>query len=64
MVVLDKNTLYITLTQAELDEFKRCKGDTEGIIDYGLSIKYHYLLLFYRKIKDGIIKISFVLKVI
>jgi hypothetical protein len=25
------------------------KGDTEGIVNYGLSIKYHYLLLFYRK---------------
>ena len=32
-------TSYITLSQKELDEFHYQKGDTEGIVNYGLSIK-------------------------
>jgi phosphoesterase RecJ-like protein len=32
-------TTYTTLTQDELNTFDYVKGDTEGIVNYGLSIK-------------------------
>jgi phosphoesterase RecJ-like protein len=61
MVVLDKeHTSYITLTQAELDEFKYIKGDTEGIVNYGLSIKdIVFTAIFIENKDERIIKISF-----
>jgi phosphoesterase RecJ-like protein len=33
------HTAYTTLTQEELNSFDYVKGDTEGIVNYGLSIK-------------------------
>lgn len=38
-VLFDKKTAYISLSQKELDEFNYVKGDTEGIVNYGLTIK-------------------------
>lgn len=50
---------YTALTQAELDEFKYEKGDTEGIVNYGLSIKGIQLAAIFIEHKDeNIIKIS------
>ncbi len=50
---------YTSLTQAELDEFKYVKGDTEGIVNYGLSIKGIQLAAIFIEHKDeNIIKIS------
>jgi phosphoesterase RecJ-like protein len=61
MIVLPEHkTAYITLTQKELDEFDYQKGDTEGIVNYGLSIKNIYLAVIFIEHKDeNIIKISF-----
>lgn len=51
---------YTTLTQAELDAFNYIKGDTEGIVNYGLSIKGINLTAIFIENKDEkIIKISF-----
>lgn len=50
---------YTSLSQAELDEFKYVKGDTEGIVNYGLSIKGIQLAAIFIEHKDeNIIKIS------
>lgn len=50
---------YITLTQAELDEFNYHKGDTEGIVNYGLSVKgIIFTAIFIENKEEGIIKIS------
>lgn len=50
---------YSSLSQAELDEFKYVKGDTEGIVNYGLSIKGIQLAAIFIEHKDeNIIKIS------
>ena len=38
-VLADYKTAYTTLTQDELNAFGFVKGDTEGIVNYGLSIK-------------------------
>jgi len=53
-------TSYTTLTQAELDSFHYVKGDTEGIVNYGLSIKgIAFTAIFIENRDENIIKISF-----
>ncbi|MES2411303.1 MAG: bifunctional oligoribonuclease/PAP phosphatase NrnA [Bacteroidota bacterium] len=53
-------TAYITLSQKELDEFHYQKGDTEGVVNYGLSIKgIHFAAIFIEHRDENIIKISF-----
>lgn len=59
-VLTEYNTSYITLTQAELDAFEHIKGDTEGIVNYGLTIKnIHFTAIFIENKEENIIKISF-----
>jgi len=59
-VLPEYNTSYITLTQAELDAFEHIKGDTEGIVNYGLTIKnIHFTAIFIENKEENIIKISF-----
>jgi len=53
-------TSYITLSQRELDEFHYEKGDTEGVVNYGLTIKgIHFAAIFIEHKEENIIKISF-----
>lgn len=53
-------TAYTTLSQKELDEFNYVKGDTEGIVNYGLSIKdIIFAAIFIEHTDEKIIKISF-----
>jgi phosphoesterase RecJ-like protein len=59
-VISDKKTAYIALSQNELNEFNYEKGDTEGIVNYGLSIKgIHFAAIFIEHTDENIIKISF-----
>ncbi len=52
-------TAYITLTQDELNSFNFKKGDTEGFVNYGLSIKnIIFAVIFIENKQEGIIKIS------
>jgi phosphoesterase RecJ-like protein len=48
-VIPEHQTTYTTLTQDELNTFDYVKGDTEGIVNYGLSIKGIVFTAFYRK---------------
>lgn len=58
-VIPELHTAYITLSQAELDEFKFKKGDTEGIVNYALSIQNTKLAaIFIENTQEKIIKIS------
>jgi phosphoesterase RecJ-like protein len=53
-------TAYTTLTQDELNSFDYIKGDTEGIVNYGLSIKgIVFTAIFIENKEENIIKISF-----
>jgi phosphoesterase RecJ-like protein len=53
-------TAYISLSQNELDEFYYEKGDTEGIVNYGLTIKgIIFAAIFIEHREENIIKISF-----
>ncbi len=59
-ILTDKKTAYTTLTQDELDTFDHIKGDTEGIVNYGLSIKgIVFTAIFIENKEEKIIKISF-----
>lgn len=58
-VLADVNTAYITLSQSELDQFGHQKGDTEGLVNYGLSVKgIKFAAIFIENKDEGIIKIS------
>ncbi|MCU0349314.1 MAG: bifunctional oligoribonuclease/PAP phosphatase NrnA [Flavobacterium sp.] len=61
LVVLPQyQTSYISLSQEELNAFNYQKGDTEGIVNYGLSLKgIDFAAIFIENKEEGIIKISF-----
>lgn len=59
-VIPEYKTAYIVLSQKELDEFHYEKGDTEGIVNYGLTIKgIVFAVIFIEHKDEKIIKISF-----
>lgn len=58
-VIPESRTAYITLSQEELNRFDYKKGDTEGIVNYGLSLENTVLAaIFIEDKQEGIIKIS------
>jgi phosphoesterase RecJ-like protein len=58
-VIPEYKTAYISLSQEELHRFNYKKGDTEGIVNYGLSINNVVLAaIFIEDKQEGIIKIS------
>lgn len=61
MVILEEyNTAYIILSQEELDANNFQKGDTEGFVNYGLTLKgINFAVIFIENKEEGIIKISF-----
>lgn len=59
-IVPNKKTSYTTLTAKELEDFQYAKGDTEGIVNYGLSLKgIVFTAIFIEHKDENIIKISF-----
>ncbi len=59
-VVSDCHTAYITISQRELNSYDFKKGDTEGFVNYGLSLKgIVFAVIFIEDQKQGIIKMSF-----
>lgn len=60
LTVLPKlKTAYITLSQEELDTHHFKKGDTEGFVNYGLSLKgITFAAIFIENKAEGIVKIS------
>lgn len=58
-VIPEYKTAYITLSQNELNSFDYKKGDTEGVVNYGLSLEGIVLAaIFIEDKQEGIIKIS------
>jgi bifunctional oligoribonuclease and PAP phosphatase NrnA len=51
-------TIYFTITEDELQKFNSQNGDTEGIVNYGLTVENVVMAVIFIE-KDGIIKISF-----
>lgn len=59
-ILPERHTSYTSLNQEELNSFGHNKGDTEGIVNYGLSMKGIVFTAFFTENKDeGIVKISF-----
>ncbi len=60
MVILPEyKTAYITLSQEELDDNDFKKGDTEGFVNYGLTLEgIIFAVIFIENSEEGIIKIS------
>ncbi|WCM42075.1 bifunctional oligoribonuclease/PAP phosphatase NrnA [Flavobacterium sp. CBA20B-1] len=59
-VLPNHSTAYTYLTQDDLNQFHYKKGDTEGIVNYGLSIKgIDFAAIFIENKEEGMIKISF-----
>ncbi len=54
----DQKTVVMSLTTEELERFNYQKGDTEGLVNLGLSIQGVHRSIFLKE-SDGIIKISF-----
>ncbi len=53
-------TAYIALSQKDLDDHNFKKGDTEGFVNYALSVKnVVFAVIFIENKKDDIVKISF-----
>lgn len=58
-VLPEFKTAYITLSQKELDSYNFRKGDTEGFVNYGLSIEnVIFAAIFIEHKQEGITKIS------
>ena len=59
-VIPELNTAYITLSAKELKKFNAQKGDTEGVVNYALSLKGIKLAVIFKEdLNEGIIKMSF-----
>ena len=59
-VISEYSTAIISLSQNDLNKFNFKKGDTEGIVNYGLSIEnIKFAAIFIENKKEDIIKISF-----
>ncbi|WP_166967960.1 DHH family phosphoesterase [Yeosuana marina] len=58
-VIPEYRTAYISLSQDELNKYNFKKGDTEGVVNYGLSLDNVVLAaIFIEDKQEGIIKIS------
>ncbi len=59
-ILSEYNTAFITLTQKELDDHNFKKGDTEGFVNYSLSVLgIKFAVIFIESKQDNIVKISF-----
>ncbi len=58
VVIPEYHTAYITLTREDLVRFNYQIGDTEGVVNYALSIKDINLAALFIE-RDGIVKVSF-----
>ena len=58
-VMSEYRTAYISLSQVEMNSFNFKKGDTEGFVNYGLSLEgVVFAVIFIEDQKQGIIKMS------
>lgn len=59
-VIPELNAAYISLSAAELEEYNAQKGDTEGVVNYALSLQGIKLAAIFKEdLNSGLVKISF-----
>ena len=60
VILKEYHTSYTSLTQKELNRHGYSKGDTEGFVNYGLTLdNIKFAVIFIENEEEGIIKISF-----
>jgi len=59
VILPEYRTAYISLSKADLDRFQLQKGDTEGLVNYTLSVKDVVFGVFFHEREPGKTKISF-----
>lgn len=60
VILPELHTAYITMTQKELDDHNFKKGDTEGFVNYALSVKgVVFAAIFIENKQENLVKISF-----
>lgn len=60
VILKEYRTAFTTLSQNELDKYNFSKGDTEGFVNYGLTLEnIVFAVIFIENKEEGIIKISF-----
>ncbi|MEN1784305.1 MAG: bifunctional oligoribonuclease/PAP phosphatase NrnA [Bacteroidota bacterium] len=60
VILPEYRTAYTSLSQDELDRYQYSKGDTEGLVNYGLTLaNIDFAVIFIENREEGIIKISF-----
>ncbi|PVW13521.1 DHH family phosphoesterase [Marixanthomonas spongiae] len=58
-IMPEYHTAYITLSQKELDQHNFKKGDTEGFVNYALSVKgIKFAVIFIENKQENIVKMS------
>jgi phosphoesterase RecJ-like protein len=59
-VIPELNTAYISLSAEELEQYNSQKGDTEGVVNYALSLQGIKLAAIFKEdLNSGLVKISF-----
>ncbi|MFT7666717.1 MAG: phosphoesterase RecJ-like protein [Patiriisocius sp.] len=59
VVISEYKTAYITISQKELDDTNFKKGDTEGFVNYALSVSgIVFAIIFIENKQENIVKIS------
>ena len=59
MEVINNQASLFTLTYEDQDKFNVTKGDSEGIVNYGLSVKSIQVSAFMQEENQGLVKVSF-----
>lgn len=58
VVLPEYHTAYVALSQEEMDSYHFKTGDTEGVVNYALSVKGTVMAAFFSE-RDGVVKMSF-----
>ncbi len=59
-ILPEYTTAYITLSREDLEEFHFKKGDTEGFVNYALTLEgIQFAAIFIENSEEGVVKISF-----
>ncbi|MGB0896230.1 MAG: DHH family phosphoesterase [Flavobacteriaceae bacterium] len=59
-VIPELHTAYITLSKQELEDFNAQKGDTEGVVNYALSLQGIKLAAIFKEdVSNNLVKMSF-----
>lgn len=59
VIIKDLDTAYISITKEEAKEYNMQTGDSEGVVNYALSIRGIKIAAMFKETEEGFVKISF-----